>query len=264
MFKLLGVFSAQSAWLIFTIDSLFSALTVPAIWELAVRCFDRKVAVWSSWIWALYPAAMQYAVRWVWDTSLTTFLFAWVLVVTLRLRARSAEDPGRSTALWVCFGALWGLAGLSNPAILIFLPACGLWILGGFRNAQRQSRGVMLAALLFMGCFGPWVVRNWLAFHAFVPTRANFGAELYLGNGPGATGLLMEYDHPIQAPDQLRLYSALGEVAYAQLRGAQARAAIEANPGLFLRNTLKRMFFFWGGRAASGQPHPMGGVRAQP
>src|SRR6202167_2876930 len=48
---------------------------------------------WSAWIWALYPAAMQYAVRWVWDTSLTTFLFSWVLVVALRMRACSGDAP---------------------------------------------------------------------------------------------------------------------------------------------------------------------------
>ena len=252
VFKLCGVFSEKSAWLIFTIDSLFSALTVPAIWEIAARCFDRKVARWSSWIWALYPAAMQYAVRWVWDTSLTTFLFAWVLVVALRLRGEPDQDEGSRTALWAWFGLLWGLAGLSNPALLIFLPACGIWALGGLRNAKQQSGGLLLAALLFMGCLGPWMVRNWLAFHAFVPTRANFGAELYLGNGPGATGLLMEYDHPIQAPDQLRLYSVLGEIAYAHLRGDQARAYIHADPGLFVRNTLKRVFFFW-----AGVPHPV-------
>jgi 4-amino-4-deoxy-L-arabinose transferase-like glycosyltransferase len=108
VFKLFGVFSPQSAWVILTINSLFSALTARTTWEIAARCFNRKVARWSAWIWALYPAAMQYAVRWVWDTSLTTFLFSWVLVVALRMRTvRRAAGPqttgaGRS---WDCSGA---------------------------------------------------------------------------------------------------------------------------------------------------------------
>ncbi|MGC2400883.1 MAG: hypothetical protein WA510_13915, partial [Acidobacteriaceae bacterium] len=109
----------------------------------------------------------------------------------------------------------------------------------------------LLTALLFAACFAPWIVRNWMAFHHFVPTRGNFGAELYLGNGPGATGLLMEYDHPIQAPDQLRQYTEMGELAYSRMRGDRAWEIIRSNPALFVRNTWRRVFFFW-----AGVPHP--------
>jgi len=245
VFKLFGVFTPLSAWVILTLDSLFSALTAPAIWEIAARCFNQKVARWSAWIWALYPAAMQYSVRWVWDTSLTTFLFSWVLVVALPMR--SSATLGR----WALLGLLWGLTGLSNPALLIFLPACGLWVLAGTSDWKRQAGGLLLAALLFTACLGPWTLRNWKVFHRFVPTRGNFGAELYLGNGPGATGLLMEYDHPIQAPDQLRSYARLGEIPYSKMRGDKAMAFIHSDPMQFLGNTLKRVFFFW-----AGVPHP--------
>jgi 4-amino-4-deoxy-L-arabinose transferase-like glycosyltransferase len=244
VFKLFGVFSPLSAWVILTLNSLFSALTALTIWEIAARCFNRNVARWSAWIWALYPAAMQYAVRWVWDTSLTTLLFSWVLVVALRLRA------GSTLGGWALFGLLWGLTGLSNPALLIFLPACGLWVLTA--APRRQSTGVVLAALLFTACLGPWTWRNWLVFHHFVPARGNFGAELYLGNGPGSAGLLMEYDHPIQAPDQLRLYRGMGEIAYSKMRGERALASIRSEPVHFVQNTLKRVFFFW-----AGVPHPV-------
>jgi 4-amino-4-deoxy-L-arabinose transferase-like glycosyltransferase len=245
VFKLFGVFTPLSAWVILTLDSLFSALTALAVWEIAALCFDQKVARWSAWIWALYPAAMQYAVRWVWDTSLTTFLFSWALVVALRMRY------GATPARWALFGLLWGLTALSNPALLIVLPACGLWILAGTPDWKRQAGGVLLAAVLFTACLGPWTWRNWEVFHHFVPGRGNFGAELYLGNGPGATGLLMEHDHPIQAPSQLCLYTRLGEIPYSKMRGEQAMAAILANPMLFAANTLKRVFFFW-----AGVPHP--------
>ncbi|MEA2543034.1 MAG: hypothetical protein QOH35_4400 [Acidobacteriaceae bacterium] len=244
VFKLCGVFSPLSAWLILTLNSLFSALTTLTIWEIAARCFSLNVAGWSAWIWALYPAAMQYAVRWVWDTSLTTFLFSWVLVLALRLR--SDETPRR----WATFGALWGLTGLSNPALLIFLPACGLWVLAG--SPKRSLSGVLLAAVFFTVCLGPWTWRNWRVFHHFVPARGNFGAELYLGNGPGSTGLLMEYDHPIQAPDQLRLYTAMGEIAYSKMRGERAMTSMRSDPHRFVKNTLKRVFFFW-----TGVPHPV-------
>jgi 4-amino-4-deoxy-L-arabinose transferase-like glycosyltransferase len=248
VFKLFGVFTVQSAWAILTINSLFSALTTRTTWEIGERCFSRNVARWAAWIWALYPAAMQYAVRWVWDTSLTTFLFSWALVVALRMR--SPDPPGVTYRRWALLGVLWGLTGLSNPALLIFLPVCALWVLAG--AGRRPAGSALLAAALFLAWLGPWTWRNWEVFHRFIPTRGNFGAELYLGNGPGSTGLLMEYDHPIQAPDQLRLYAGMGEVAYSRMRGDQALAAIRADPGHFARNTLKRVFFFW-----AGVPHPL-------
>jgi 4-amino-4-deoxy-L-arabinose transferase-like glycosyltransferase len=244
-----GVFSAPAAWVILTLNSLFSALTALSVWEIGARCFNRDVARWSAWIWALYPAAMQYAVRWIWDTSLTTFLFSWMLVFALRIRAGDADSA--QTTRWAWFGLLWGLTGLSNPALLIFLPACGLWVVAGKTREKRRLGGSLLATAVFIACFAPWIARNWIAFHRFVPTRANFGAELYLGNGPGATGLLMEYDHPIEAPDQLRRYGAMGEIAYSKMRGGQALGVIRAHPALFVRNTLRRVFFFWG-----GVPHP--------
>ncbi len=255
VFKLFGVFTPQSAWVILTLNSFFSALTARNIWEIGGRCFDRNVARWSAWIWALYPAAMQYAVRWVWETALSAFLFSWLLVVALRMRGckgNGAEpEPHMTLGLWALLGLVWGAAGLSNPALLIFLPACGLWVLAGARDWKRQMGGALLAAVLCLVCLGTWTWRNWKAFHQFVPTRGNFGAELYLGNGPGSTGLLMEYDHPMQAPDQMRLYARMGEIDYARMRGKQAMKVIRGDLGHFARNTLKRVFFFWG-----GVPHP--------
>jgi hypothetical protein len=72
-----------------------------------------------------------------------------------------------------------------------------------------------------------------------------------MGNGPGSHGLLMEYDHPFQAPDQLRLYATLGEVRYVALRGALAHSFIAAHPAHFAADILRRIDFFW-----AGVPHP--------
>jgi len=63
-----------------------------------------KIALWSGWLWALYPAAMQYAVHWVWDMSLTALLFAWAVVLAMRVRGiGDAEAAGSQTARrWIC------------------------------------------------------------------------------------------------------------------------------------------------------------------
>ncbi|HEX4064974.1 MAG TPA: glycosyltransferase family 39 protein [Acidobacteriaceae bacterium] len=255
-FKLFGVYSALAAWVILAFDSVLNALIIGPVWEIAARCFNRKVAVWSAWIWALYPAAMQYAVKWVWEMTLSAFLFAWVVVLALRMR-RIGEKGGEaapSARSWAVFGLVWGLIALTNPSICLFLPVCGVWVLMGVPRAalwRRQIPAAVLAACVFVGCLAPWTYRNWKVFHTFVPVRANFGVELYLGNGPDATGLLMGYDHPFEDAPQLRLYHQMGEIAYAKMRGNLAKKVIAADPARFVELCLRRVYYFW-----FSLPHP--------
>ncbi|MDR3746204.1 MAG: glycosyltransferase family 39 protein [Acidobacteriaceae bacterium] len=269
VFKIFGIYTLKSAWVLFAINSALSAATAVATWEIACRCFNRRVALWSGWLWALYPAAMQYAVRWPWEMTLTCALFAWTLVLALRMRNIQGEAPSANntnheprTSQWLLFGLLWGLIAMSNSTLLIFLPVCGLWILLSNLSApsMRSHRmggvarivlGPALAALIFLASIAPWTLRNWQTFHAFIPMRGNFGAEMYLGNGPDSQGLLMEYDHPYQAPDQLRLYASMGEVRYVAMRGAMAKAYIDAHPAHFYADVAKRIDFFW-----ISVPHP--------
>lgn len=279
IFKVFGVYTLTSAWVILTINSFFSALTTRTTYEIAARCYGHKVAVWSAWIWALYPAAMQYSVRWVWEMTLSTWLLNLILVVALRMRGighlegtlGTREAPVHQTPKnwplsvenreprtlhrWLIFGFLWGLLALSNPSLLLFLPAAGLWILSGIiRDRQTIRKQISYAAAsagIFLLCISPWVIRNDIVFHRFIPMRANFGAEFYMGNGPGAQGFLMEYNHPFQSRTQLELYRSMGEVAYAQMRGRLAWQFVQSDPGLFLRNTIKRIYFFW-----VSVPHP--------
>src|ERR1700734_2760149 len=96
-FWLFGVYTPLAAWMVLAFDCVLNALMVCTTWEIAARCFNRKVALWSAWLWALYPATMQYAVKWVWEMTLTAFLFSWVLVLALRMR-RIGEREGAARA----------------------------------------------------------------------------------------------------------------------------------------------------------------------
>ena len=247
VFRVFGVYTAGSAWMLLAIDCVLSAATAMAVWELGARFAGLKVARWSGWLWTLYPAAMQYAVRWIWEMTLTSALFAWVIVLAMRIRA----EPGvRTIRRWAWFGLAWGAIALSNSTLLLFLPVCGIWILMANWN-RRSVTAAALAGVIFVAAIAPWTMRNWMVFHTFIPLRGNFGAELCMGNGPGAEGLLMEYNHPFQSVEQLRAYAAMGEVAYVKMRGDKAKAYIASDPMRFVRNTVKRIDFFW-----VSVPHP--------
>ncbi len=255
VFKLFGIYSLKSGWVLLTLNSIFSAATSLCVYEIAARCYNRKVAIWSAWIWALYPAAMQYAVRWVWETSLSTFLFAAILVLTLRMRRTgegTGERDGQILQRWLLFALLWACIALTNSTMLLFLPACGIWALLGSPKPAQSVRSAALAGVLFVACLAPWVWRNWNTLHAFVPMRSNFGAELYVGNGPGSDGF--RYGVLVGLPEQdaqHRLYVQLGEIAYVHQRGELAKAYIRSHPAHFASLSLKRFYFFW-----ASVPHP--------
>jgi hypothetical protein len=259
IFRAFGAYSLLSGWMLLVINSIFNAAAAPAVYEIAWRCFGssdseehgRRVALWSAWIWVLYPATMQYAVRWIWEMSLTTMLFAWVVVFALRLRGiGEIERSNRNKlGLWAGFGLLWGLIALSNATPLLLLPVCGIWILIGVEDKRRGIAGAVLAAVVFCACLVPWICRNWQVFHALIPTRGNFGAELYVGNGPESNGFpwgITVYSRP-----DLESYARSGEVAFVKERGRLAKAWIASHPAQFAELSLKRAYFYW-----VNVPHP--------
>jgi hypothetical protein len=263
VFHVFGIYTRSSGWVLLALNSIFSAATIPAIFEIAQRCFGgngdsnrdshggRRIALWSAWIWALYPATMQYSVRWIWETSLTTFLIAWVLVVTLRLRGTGEEAAPLTSrkGLWIGFGLLWGLIGLSNATPLLMLPVCVIWVIAGVRDRRRALAGAVLAAVIFVACLAPWTWRNWQVFHTFIPTRGNFGAELHMGNSPGANGF--PWGITIFSQPDLERYTTIGEVAFVRERGQQAMEYIRAHSERFMSLSLERVYFYW-----VNVPHP--------
>jgi hypothetical protein len=279
VFKVFGVYSRGAALALMVVDSLFSAAIAPAVYEIAARCFDARgiarrgskyaapVALWSAWLWAVYPAALQYAVHWIWEMSLTACLFAWAVVVALRLRGVGEEQEVGSrkqeVGLWVGLGVLWGLIALSNASLLLCLPAMMIWVawpeLRKWRLRGKTIAGAVLTCVAFAAVLAPWVVRNERVLHAFVPTRSNLGVELYESTLERNDGFPWGTTIPLWTSDPgFKLYVRMGEVKYAAMRGAEAKARIGARPWRTAEWTLDRFLFFW-----DGTPHPANGHAVQ-
>src|SRR5207248_8267572 len=191
VFKVFGIYTRASALVLLIVNSIFSALTCIPIFLIARRCFSETVAVWASWFWALLPSG--FATRWVWETSLAALLLAVIFWLTLELEELNGLTP------WIGFGLLWGLAALTNTSLISFLPASGSWTLyRRWRAGKPWLAGLALAAIFFVAIIAPWLVRNYETFGKLIFIRSNFGAELRLGNGPGADGTWMSYLHPTQ------------------------------------------------------------------
>jgi hypothetical protein len=149
---------------------------------------------------------------------------------------------------------LWGVAALTNTSLLAFLPASGLWAWYCCRKKGKSSlAGVVLASLFFAATIAPWLVRNYETFDKFIFIRSNFGAELRLGNGPGADGTWMSYVHPSQNVIEMRRYQQMGELAYVAERKREAIEFIRADYGRFTWISIKRFIYYWGGLPRSSE-----------
>jgi len=242
VFKVFGIYSHASAFVLLTINSVFSALTCLPIFRIARRIFSEKVAVGAAWTWALLPYVMYWCTRWVWETSLSALLVAAIFWLALTMEDREGLRP------WIEFGLLWGIAALNSTVLLAFLPASGLW--GWYHRARRGKKslaGIILASVIFFACIAPWLAHDYRTFGKFIFIRDNFGAELRLGNGRGADGTWMQYLHPTQDAYAMRQYKQMGELAYIAMRRRQALDYIEADYSRFAVLCLKRFIYYWAG-----------------
>lgn len=245
VFRVSGIYTPLSAFLILVLNSAFSALTAVPVFLIAKKLFGMRLAKWSGWTWALLPYAMNWAVRWVWETSLTAMLLATAFWLTLEI----AESHGRRLMkLWLLYGLLWGAIALIGSSSLSFLPFAGGW---ACYRLWRQRRPWFLpavaSALVFLAVITPWEARNYRVFGQFVPLRGNFGVELRLGNGPEARGICLIELHPTWNLPQYRLYQQMGEVEYARMRKASALEWMQAHPGATAGLLGKKVFFYWAG-----------------
>ncbi|MGA8525552.1 MAG: glycosyltransferase family 39 protein, partial [Candidatus Sulfotelmatobacter sp.] len=155
VFRIFGIYSRASAFVLLSLNSVFSALSCIPIFLVARRIFSEKVAVGAAWTWALLPYAMYWCTRWVWETSLSPLLLGVILWLTLTMEERDGLRP------WLWFGVLWGIAALDSTVLISFLPASGLW--AWYHRARRGKAslvGVLLASVVFVACVAPWTVRN--------------------------------------------------------------------------------------------------------
>jgi 4-amino-4-deoxy-L-arabinose transferase-like glycosyltransferase len=242
VFKIFGVYTYASAWVLLSINSLFAALTTLPVYWIAHRSFGPRVALWSARTWALNPYVWYWSIHWIWDTTFTPLVLALVFLVALEME----QWPGWRG--WALFGALWGVGALANPTMLSFLPFCGLWVWWRrYRRGLRSLAGVVLSSLVFFLVLSPWLVRNYEAFGRLVFIRDDFGLQLRLGNNKLADGISIVALQPNLNKLELERFQRLGEIAYEADCRRLAVDWIRAHPGRFAVISLKRFFYYWNG-----------------
>lgn len=144
---------------------------------LGVAAFGWRTGLWAGWIVALWPLLALSGAAPLADspTSWIVVGAAWLLLL-----AAKRQSVGWAIAAGALVGGSCWLR--ANAMLLVFFWALALLLFVRASFARRVLLGaaVTLAAMLVIA---PVVVRNVLAFHAFVPTGLGAGTNLLEGIG---------------------------------------------------------------------------------
>jgi len=242
VFKIFGICTYASAWVLLSINSAFASLTTIPVFLIAHRAFGPRVALWSARAWALNPYVWYWSVHWIWDTTFTPLMLALIFLVALELE----QWPGWRG--WTLFGALSAVGALANPTMLSFLPFCGLWVWRQrYRRGMPSLAGVVLSSFVFFLVLSPWLVRNYQVFGRFVFIRDDFGLIFRLGNNKMADGMWIATLEPNLNKLEFEKFQRMGEIAYEADCRRLAFEWIRANPQRFALISMKRFFYYWNG-----------------
>ncbi len=260
VFKLFGVYTAASAWIILAINSIFSALTCLTVYRIGARLMGTTPARWAAWTWALFPYEVYWPSRVVWETCLSAFLLSLALLLALclddpdpgerSLRAAPAEAKLQN---WLGFGLLWGVIALTNTTMMSFLPFSLLWIWWRTKRRGVTMVNATAAMLVCAAVIAPWLVRNQRTFGHVFFIRDNLGLEMQVANNDVSKGFWGRSEHPSNDPAQLRRYLELGELGYMQEKQQQANDWIRAHPLTFVYFATRRAVYFWIGKPQDTQ-----------
>jgi 4-amino-4-deoxy-L-arabinose transferase-like glycosyltransferase len=241
-FKIFGVHTAASIFAIHAFNCLISALACIPLYLIARRSFGERVARWSAWGWALCPYGIYFAAAWAWSTHLLLFCLLWLIYLAQKME----ESP--QLGVWAGFGLLAGFAALTEPSVLVVVPflmalaACRL-----MKAGKRWLAPGLIASLMLAATISPWMVRNAIVFHRFIPMRDSMGLELWMGNNGYTERWTSDQLHPLHNEQELADYNSMSEIAYMDHKAAQAKTYIAQHPGWYAWMSLRRAVYLWFG-----------------
>jgi 4-amino-4-deoxy-L-arabinose transferase-like glycosyltransferase len=242
VFKVFGIYSTTSAFVLLIFQALISALNCLPIYYFAKKLFGMRAAVWSGWAWAFFPYAIYFPVERIWGTWLSTLLVSILLLITLYLE--------ESTRLWhwVGYGLLWGFTALTEPVVMTAWPFMTGW--ATYRLYRQKSRwAIPLAAtvLAFVVVVTPWFVRNYTIFGRFIPFRDTMGMEIHIGNNGDTFHWRPRSIGPWHNDEEWKDFKELGELAYMDREKQRGLDFIRSHPGWFAAVTARRFTYIWTG-----------------
>jgi 4-amino-4-deoxy-L-arabinose transferase-like glycosyltransferase len=186
--------------------------------RFAALCFNRRIALLTGLLLAIWPGQIEFV------TTLSSELpFNLFLLLALVCWKSNAPLFGRLWLRAICIGLFAAAASYMRPiALLLTTVLCLIDLLRAKPNTPHRYKRPLLSAalstLVMLIAIAPWTLRNYQAFHTFIPISANFGDNLYHGNYPSnlnAPDAPTERTSALSEPDRDRYLAhiAIGDIS---------------------------------------------------
>jgi 4-amino-4-deoxy-L-arabinose transferase-like glycosyltransferase len=151
-------------------------------YSLSLPLAGRRVAIITGLGVAVYPYLLYFGV-WLISETLFMVLLSAALWQTARL-------PEAGLLAVVPAALLYGLAALTKPTVLFFMPLIAIWLFAapGHRSFLSRVMPVLGLAAFMLLTILPWSLRNYNVFDEFVLISTNGGYTFLGANNPDAWG----------------------------------------------------------------------------
>lgn len=172
--------SGKSLVFVRLIQLLLGGLIVFSTYRLAERFAERRSALFCAALLILYPVMTYFE-----GELLLDFLFSLFAVMTVHFLIDDRRERP------VIVGLFFGLAALTRPTILVFLPIIIVYYLYRKSNQMRTHR--IRSALIFFTTLvviiSPVTIVNGVYSGQFILISYQGGINFYIGNNPDADGV---------------------------------------------------------------------------
>jgi hypothetical protein len=125
-----------------------------------------------------------------------------------------------------------------------FLLALAAWKLA--HNGKQWLVPGVVASLTLAATISPWLIRDALVFHRFIPMRDSMGLELWMGNNGDSLRWTSDDLHPLHDMKELAAYDK-GELAYMDQKALEAKTYIRQHPEWYAWMCVRRAVYLWTG-----------------
>ena len=160
-------------------QAVLSAVCAGLIFLVGQLVFGRWAGICAGAIFSIYPTMLYYVPKLLTETLFIALLAGAVCLLVAAIRG--------GTVLQFCLAGLgFGAAYLCRPVLLPFLavlfPSAFLLLA---KRRKLAKAGLLLLGfyMAFAATISPWVIRNWITFHEFIPTDTHLGWVFWHNTG---------------------------------------------------------------------------------
>jgi len=238
-----GLWPSKYLFLLAALHLALASAALLLVGRVAERAGGPRAALAASVFYVL-DINLFIPIAWVNETIYTMFL----LLLAVHLTTLLDDEPslGKASAL----GAVLGLGSLFRSTLV---PQIGLSLFWLFSRRWRKARPYPMnvlgtAAFVFALTLAPWTIRNYRAFHKFVPVSQNLGMNLWCGWNPEGGGSEFALDGgpmPIEPELDKKLSAASSEPEWDRILKDSAFQTAADHPARWLKQRILSFLFFW-------------------